>query len=340
MRNTIFSFFLLIFGIIGSLVTAEIGIRIWSAVKPAPAPWNDRPPYYFQDDKAENLQDYAKNYLQKPNDTFRIAVVGDSYTFAPYMQFTDAFPKVLERMLSLRDSPLKAQVTNYGVPGFSTNHEIKSVREALAKGADLVLLQITLNDPELKPWQPTGIKVFNRWGNPELSGWRKSLADVSKLYALIEQGLLNRKSRETYKRYHQDLFENPKTWGMFEKSVRTIVDSAHSASKPLVAVVFPLFGFPLDENYPFFAAHEKVKALFKSLDIPILDLYKAYEGMPLERIHVMPGLDRHPNEIAHRVAAEQIYQWLNQQNLIPEPLQIKRLYKGRTQIVKEEPFSF
>ncbi|MCX6115883.1 MAG: SGNH/GDSL hydrolase family protein, partial [Proteobacteria bacterium] len=69
------------------------------------------------------MQDYPHAVL-KPANVFRIAAIGDSFTFAPYMQFTDTFPKKLAQMLSLNPGNRQVEVINYGVPAYSTSHEI------------------------------------------------------------------------------------------------------------------------------------------------------------------------------------------------------------------------
>jgi hypothetical protein len=55
-----------------------------------------------------------------------------------------------------------------------------------------------------------------------------------------------------------------------------------------------------------------------SLGVPVIDLSPLYIGIPLERLQVIPGVDRHPNEIAHRMAAERIYLWLEELKLLPQ----------------------
>lgn len=42
------------------------------------------------------------------------------------------------------------------------------------------------------------------------------------------------------------------------------------------------------------------------------------------------GKDPHPNEIAHRIASEQIYLWLENLHLLPKEIVIKEKYRKRT----------
>ncbi len=143
MRKILISLVLSLVGLLTGVIGVEILFRIfeWRGAKSQVA-WSDRPAFYFQHEGSATLQDF--NYQkQKPPNTFRIAVVGDSFSFAPYMQFTDAFPKKLEQMLNLNSTALRAEVLNYGVPGYSTSHEIAKVDEAISQGTDLIILQIT-----------------------------------------------------------------------------------------------------------------------------------------------------------------------------------------------------
>lgn len=95
-------------------------------------------------------------------------MVGDSFSFAPQMQYDDSFSKRLERLLNANatDSPKspRAEVINLGVPGHSTVHEVRTVEEALKLSPDLVLLQITLNDAELRPFNMEPVEFQRKFG--------------------------------------------------------------------------------------------------------------------------------------------------------------------------------
>lgn len=335
---------------IGLVIALGIGELIVRAL-PAPPTWNDRPPYYFKPTNANTLQDYQ--YPTKPAENFRIAVIGDSYSFAPYMQFTDAFPKVLERMLNLHESApyssyssesmlqsrSKAEVVNYGVPGYSTSHEVAAAEEALRNGADLLLLQITLNDPELKGYRPIGITLFNTFGKLEVSGWKRTLLENFQLLSFVITRLHNEKTRRDYIDYFHKLFTDPKGRKLFEESLAKIALLAKESNRPIRAVIFPLFGLPINDRYPFADLHTLTAEILNQKGIPYLDLLDLYKNIPIDRLQVIPGEDRHPNEIGHRMAAERIYDYLVEQRLIPEPYQIRDKFIKRTQIVKEQPFT-
>jgi hypothetical protein len=289
-----------------ALVVAEVGFRVVS--KP-PAKWNDRPKHYYQPEGAKFLtdRDYAE---KKPKDTIRVAVVGDSFSFAPYMQYDDAFPKRLERWLNLNKSQPYVEVMNMGVPRYSTTHEVDVVKRAIAMQSDLIILQITLNDPEIKPYRPTALIVEQKM---EPTGIFK----ISKLASFVKSRLDATRSHHEYREYFFELFNKPKTWANFEMPVRQIKKLAEEGKIPLVSVVFPLFGYPVNSEYPFRPIHEKVAGLMKEVGIESLDITDAYLNQPLDRLQVIPVEDRHPNEIGHRIAAEVILEWLREAGKLP-----------------------
>ncbi len=326
------------FGLVLGLAAVELAFRIFQSQSQPATQWTDRPAFYFQAEESPTLKDYAYAE-QKPPHTFRVAVVGDSYTFAPYMQFTDAFPKVLERMLNLNAVETRAEVINFGVPGYSTNHEIEEVDRAIAMQSDLVVLQITLNDPELKPYRPTGIREFGSFGAYEPRGFIGRLGKHWKSLGFAIERLHNNKTADEYQKYFLKLFEERRSREAFEGAVTEIARKCKAANVPLVAVVFPLFGLPLDDSYPFHPIHHRVDAFLKKGDVASLDLFELFKGIPLDRLQVIPGGDRHPNEIAHRMAAERIYTYLAHNDRVPSELKIKKRFEGRTQIIKERPYT-
>ena len=339
MKSIFTGLLLSLIGLVFAAAVLEVIVRLAHLDSASVTTWNTRPPFYFRAEGAETLQDYPHT-AEKPVNTFRIAVVGDSYTFAPYMQFTDTFPKVLERMLNLNKSTLKAEVINFGVPAYSTSHEVPVVQQALKEQADLIILQITLNDAELKPYTPTGIRegMPDRFGELKLSPTLATITSYWKTLDFVLKRIHNTRTHSAYRDYFIELFDNPRGWKIFSQSLTQIRDACAQNKTPLVAVVLPLFGATIDEHYPFRELHAKIGGLLDQLDIAHEDIVEAYNGIPTEVIQVIPGIDRHPNEIGHRIAAEQIYLALERRDLLPTDLKIRERFKTRLGTIKQEPY--
>lgn len=328
MKALIAAIFVPAFGIAIAFGLIEIAYR-WSSSHQA-IEWSDRPLFYVKDRNAVTMQGpaYAP---QKPEGIFRVAVVGDSFSFAPYMQFTDTFSYKLQELLNVNGGARRAEVINYGVPAYSTSHEIAVAERAVAEGADLVILQITLNDPELKLHRPTGIteNMNDHFGPFEPKGKLKRICSVWTSLCWVLVRLHNNKTRTAYVDYFSGLYTNPRTWEPYKAAMKRLVKIPKEKKIPIVAVVFPLFGLPMDAKYPFYPVHAQVKSLLDTLQVPNADVSSIYMNIPLERLQVIPGVDRHPNEIAHRMAAEHLYLWLEKMSLVPEELRVPEMYGTR-----------
>lgn len=320
-----FGLLLTTFGIVLALLLIEILFRCLEPLVGATPPTGDRPTVYFVPENAKTLQDFSYEAV-KPANTYRIAIVGDSFTFGPYLQFDDTFVKRLERWLNLNVRQPKVEVINYGVPRYSSNHEVAVVQRALDQQADLVILQITLNDPELKPYHPTSLLVDQSTGQVKLQQplfrWWRSLGFV---VTRIENTVLTNE----YQDYFFKLFASQRSFDMFKSSIADMKRRCDQKGVPLLAVVFPLFGIEVNAKYPFFPLHQRVRETLDSYQIQSLDLAETYRGIPLERLQVIPGIDRHPNEIGHRLAAESIYSWLAATKILPEEIVAKHLEPRR-----------
>jgi hypothetical protein len=100
---------------------------------------------------SDGLRD-REHTKQKPANTLRIAVIGDSYAEAFQVEREQAFWSVLEQ--KLRDCPARAgrevEVINFGVSGYGTAQELLTLREKVWSYApDVVLLAVTTNNDVL-----------------------------------------------------------------------------------------------------------------------------------------------------------------------------------------------
>lgn len=237
-----------LFGLVVSLLGLELLCRVLVGTTVAKK-WTDRPYAYFLPSDAHSLQDSDPS--PKEPGTFRIAVVGDSFTFGPHMQLNDTFSKRLEKMLSQNRGAPRIEVLNRGVNGASTEQEVEITRRTLREQPDLVILEITLNDAE--PHILSDKERAEVFGAPWLT-WR--IFSWSKFLGLIGTRLHNSQTVKRYIDYHSKFFKDPATRGRFGTSIRRIANITRSANIPLVAVVFPLFDFAVDDRYPFHETHE------------------------------------------------------------------------------------
>lgn len=83
--------------------------------------------------------------LEKPAGRLRIAVIGDSYVHASYVDTRQAFPEVIERRLAAQG--IDAEVLRFGVDGAPLSQYLHVLRTEVADySPDVVLVQLIHND--------------------------------------------------------------------------------------------------------------------------------------------------------------------------------------------------
>ena len=125
------------------------------------------------------------------------------------------------------------------------------------------------------------------------------------------------------------MYRNPLSWEPFQNALALISERARAEHVPLAAVIFPLFDFKIDSSYPFKDIHAKIGAALEALGVPHLDLQDAFRGLTPERLQTRPGQDSHPNEIAHRIAADALAKWLTKSQIIPEEFFPRHVFRER-----------
>jgi lysophospholipase L1-like esterase len=142
-------------------------IRGW-ALRPGAQGWHteENPQYIHINDLG--MRDAPRKVDREPN-TFRIAVLGDSFTEAMQVPRESTFPAVLERTLAESGSfrGRKIEVLNFGVSGYGTAQELLTLRYSVSRfHPDLVLLafctgnDIYNNHPYLNPTNADAAPYF------------------------------------------------------------------------------------------------------------------------------------------------------------------------------------
>lgn len=98
--------------------------------------------------------------LEKPENTYRIALLGDSFTQAATVNFTDAFHFLLEKKLR-ETSKIKYEVMNFGIGNTGTDkHYLLLKNYALKYKPDLVVLDFFVgNDVQDTAWLGKGLRL-------------------------------------------------------------------------------------------------------------------------------------------------------------------------------------
>lgn len=163
-RERVANLLLVICSVIFALVVVEVGLRIvdfsylttWrfdsitgKALLPGAKMWNTEEGLAFVQINSDGLRD-SEHAIEKPDNTIRIAILGDSYAEAIQVPVEQTFWRVVQHELGDCPGLAKKQieVINFGVSGFGTVQELLTLKHKVWKySPDIVLLAfLTGND--------------------------------------------------------------------------------------------------------------------------------------------------------------------------------------------------
>jgi hypothetical protein len=211
----------------------------------------------------------------------------------------------LEAALAERVPGTAIEVVNAGLSTYHTETERDLLFEkGLAYEPDLVILHYVPNDVEVDVYHPgPKVEFFREYtATYQEPGW---LARHSQFIGWASQrfGLAVR-SRSYIREAVASFDENSEGW---QRSRAALDDIARALSERGIGFLVVLHPFlhELDGDYPFQPIHDALRRHCESTGVAFLDLRAAYRDFNGPELWVHPT-DQHPNERAHRIAAEAI----------------------------------
>lgn len=319
------------------LAVCEVLVRIaYPALKPSNQyDWNARHKGYS---------------LARAPDTFRIVVLGDSYTFGQGVERDSTFPAQLEKLLNGMGANLRFEVVNLGFCGLNTMTEVQLLAKegihpdtwapdpdyrGLAYQPDLVILEYTLNDSSTSWRVPGQVKGFDdrfRTGEvvlrvnggpysiPLPDKVDKFLTMHSRLYLALVSGYnqllgvlgLREAGKGAIESTLSRYVDSFEGWIWMNQALQQLSVIGKTANIPVIMAIYP--DMVNLSAYPFAAAHQKVKSKAESYGIPTLDLLPFFQGRN-ERELIATPFDAHPNATAHAIAAQALFEFLKSNKL-------------------------
>lgn len=235
------------------------------------------------------LRDYEYQW-EKPNNTLRVLVLGDSITFGWGVQFEKIFVKQLETLLK-RDYPkINVEVINFGVGNYNTQMEYEMFKDTgVAFNPDVVILAYFINDAEYIVEKKNVFDLFKR------------LYLYQFFYDKITSAVARYSTAYRYTDFYKQLYAD----GFIGKQ------NAQNALLDLINVTkrmeLPLYIFVIPElhtldPYPF----PEVVAFVNETthdDAPVYDLLPFFMNQTPNALWVSSE-DQHPNALGHAIIAE------------------------------------
>ena len=313
---------LLLCGTVFGLACLEGAVRL---MVPKPLRHNGYPTVRggasFRPENSARYRDY-EHTKKKPEGIHRAVFVGDSFTYGAGVLFDDTYAQRVARTLTVdRGEPWEAVVL--AIPGIATPREAEIVRnEAFEYEPDMLFLGYVLNDAET-PGAGEQRRAHDWLNGLSDAGGRPAFWRRSALLSLIADRVrATRENRARIENYLAIYRDDSPGYQAVVKGLTEIAGLAHEHKVPLIVAVFPLFGNPLDRTYPFESIHRKLEALCRPLGVVFVDLLPYYRGLDWKLLVVEGGADEHPNEVAHRIAAEALLRVVDgpRNHAAPEPL--------------------
>jgi hypothetical protein len=162
---------------------------------------------------------------------------------------------------------------------------------------DLVLVAFVLNDSE-----DAGSAEARRAAEWE-EGPPPSPLDASALVRFVRRRLwATSHNRRRIDGFLSMYSPDDSGWIEAQGALRRIGAACRQRGVPWVVAIFPLFGNPLDERYPFEPIHDEVARAAAAAGAHVVDLLPRFRGLRPEALVVDGANDEHPNEVAHRLA--------------------------------------
>jgi len=313
-------------GLVLSLVAAEIAVRLIPEEKPPRV----EPPLFRAARMPFNSLRYRDfDYsIPKGKNVYRIMVAGDSFSAGEGVSFEDSYPKKLELYLNYfkHDKTITYQVANMSRGGRSTPEEVQLImRKADEIEPDLVILGHCLNDPE--DWNGAGRETLRLIRNKcyyypfvkPRAAVTSFLYNHSALFKLVMHRYFSYRVVRGHTHYYHRLYkDNYPGWQKSQKALCDLGRFSRNQHIPVVVVMFPLFSYGLGDDYPFADIEAKLRQACGRAGLSYLDLFPYYNGMDHIRLEATPFKDPHPSEIAHRIAAEALWQGLMREGVTPD----------------------
>lgn len=258
---------------------------------------------------AAGFRERGFEMVKRPG-TYRVAVVGDSFTFGNGIRTSDRFSDRIQAQL-----PDHIEVLNFGRAGANTPEHRQLVETLLTQiDPDFVLLQWYVNDsegddssarPKFRPLIP--IRVVHDWLST-----RSALYTVANMQWAESQVALGMTT--SYQEYLSGRLADPGSHDsqLDRRLLTELVDVCQRQRVPIGIVLFPDTAVSTGADYPFAYLHQRVLDICDARRITCLDLRKDFSAIADRRSLWANRLDHHLSARANAIAAERILETYSQ----------------------------
>jgi len=243
-------------------------------------------------------KEYAK---RKPQNTFRVVVLGDSFAMAAGVNINDAFHTILENRLNKESSDSSYEFINYGVGGYDPNQYLATLKyRGLEYDPDLVLfclsspLESFYAEKHYREIYKVKPKTY-----PFFESFFVKLTEINKIYIYLEG-----KHRKRKNEGNNDSERLKKLKNIFLR----LREISKTRSIPICIVI-------LQSNLRFQKKCEEIMVLASQFGLYTINTIPAFQGRKKSEFYIYK-IDKHPNAKANKIFADVIYTYLKDRHII------------------------
>ena len=239
----------------------------------------------------------------------RVMVLGDSFSEGQGVREPDTWPRRLEEHLN-HGANQRFEVVS-GAHRASDFPELHAwFYRLLNHEPDLVIYAMVMNDAEQSAAFRERTRQVQDWitvrGRATRGRYRGLALLESRLGFLVGERLALFRIDRATRRWYRELYSEPNQagWRETRRRIRDMDQRMRMRNGRLLVARWPLLA-GLPDRYPFAETHERIGAFLEAAGIASHDLLPALNGERTGALIVHPA-DHHPNERAHRLAAESL----------------------------------
>jgi len=224
-----------------------------------------------------------------------VLVLGDSITFGWGVDFSQTYPKILEKRLNDTFTGRRFEVINSGVGNYNLRDEVSYLKyEGLKYSPDLIILGFFVNDAEIHNKQ-----------QPNL------LARHSCFYTFLwshwNAFVLRMNIHKDYKKYYLGLYQdNSSERKEFDSAAEELIEVTNKNNIPLLVLSIP--DLHNIKNYPFERIDAHLKSVFlKGSNIKVIEALPYFDPNLNPQDYWVSKEDPHPNAKGQKALADCLY---------------------------------
>ncbi len=263
--------------------------------------------------------------IAKPDRTFRVAVIGDSFTIPAGVRIEEAYHTRLETRLNQERSDVSYEFINFGLGGYSLRQYLGVLKhKAMSYDPDLILIGFcAANDHEIpsekKFHRPYRVKPKTHPFFTHSFALEQFVKQLSRYFEAREKARTKAEKRKTGKGKGK---EQKRTKAAYSKEEVRYMSSMFSLITAIgrendIPIVVVFLSHRYGEKR--FRQAAELREIVRDHGLLFVDTTPAFEATDFDD-YTIYAIDKHPNGKANQLFADRVYAYLRERKLL-EPRQ-------------------